>query len=91
MPRPQTVIENPILNGPFSEPTRHFEFDEDGITDRVVGERRPSSYFVPIPKAKKKGGQLQFDTEWTEDRIESNEFINRVRARIAQWRAGGWR
>lgn len=91
MPRPQTVIENPILNGPLAEPARHFAFDEDGITDRLVDERRPSSYFVPIPKAKKNGGQLQFDTEWTEDRIESNEFINRVRARIAQWRAGRWR
>lgn len=25
-----TVIENPILNGPFEEPARHFEFTDDG-------------------------------------------------------------
>src|SRR5262245_21490554 len=24
---PQTIIENPILNSPYREPTRHFRFD----------------------------------------------------------------
>jgi type III restriction enzyme len=33
-------------------------------------ERRISSYFIPIAKPKKKGKQLSFDTEWTEDRTE---------------------
>ncbi len=61
MPRPQMVIENPILNTPFDEPTRHFRFDDDGITDEVADGRRRSSYFMPIPKAKTKGGQLVFD------------------------------
>lgn len=49
MPRPQIVIENPILNTPFAEPVRHFRFDDEGITDHVVEGRRPSSYFMPIP------------------------------------------
>jgi alpha-beta hydrolase superfamily lysophospholipase len=44
---PQVVIENPILNSPFKEPTRHFKFSDDGITDEVVESRRISSYFVP--------------------------------------------
>lgn len=90
MSGPQTVIENPILNGPFAEPTRHFRFGEEGITDEVVDGRRASSYFVPIPKAKKKGGQLQFETEWTADRIEESRFINQVRERVSRWRMGGW-
>src|SRR5260370_36010969 len=51
---PKVVIENPILNSPYDEPTRHFYFDEDGITDRVVDSRRISTYFVPIPKPKKR-------------------------------------
>ncbi len=86
----QVVIENPILNSPFQEPTRHFRFTDEGITNEVVDERRVSSYFVPIPAAKKKGKQLAFETEWTRDRIEENEFINRVRARVALWRQGGY-
>ena len=51
----QVVIENPILNSPFDEPTRHFRFDDEGITNEIVDGRRTSSYFVPIAKPKKKG------------------------------------
>jgi hypothetical protein len=36
---PQVVIENPILNSPFEEPTRHFRFSDDGITDEIVAAR----------------------------------------------------
>jgi len=34
--------------------------------------------------------QLSFDTEWTQDRVKENEFINRVRAKVGQWRKGGY-
>ena len=64
----QVIIENPILNSPFAEPPRHFKFTDDGITNEVVEGRRVSSYFIPIARPKKKGQQLQFDTEWTQDR-----------------------
>lgn len=59
----QVVIENPILNSPFVEPTRHFKFSDEGITDETVDGRRTSSYFIPIarPKAKKGSKQLIFD------------------------------
>ncbi len=83
------VIENPILNSPFAEPQRHFRFDEDGITNEIIEERRTSSYFVPIAQPKKKGKQLVFDTEWTQERINENAFINQVRQRVRQWREGG--
>ncbi len=83
----QVVIENPIINSPFEEPGRHFRFSDEGITNEIAEERRVSSYFVPIAKPKKKGkAQLYFDTEWTQDRIEENKFINQLRARVKQWR-----
>src|SRR6266852_8618965 len=82
------VIENPILNSPFREPTRHFTFDHEGITDEILNGRRPSSHFVPIPRAKKKGKQLQFETEWTKDRIEPNPVVDRIRQRVNAWRRG---
>ena len=87
---PQVVIPNPVLNSPFDEPTRHFYFDEDGITDKLVESRRLSSYFVPVAQPKKKGKQLALDTEWTQDRIEENKFINDVRNTVAKWRFGGY-
>ncbi len=46
----QVVIENPILNSPYAEPTRHFRFDDEGITNEIVENRRVSAYFVPVPR-----------------------------------------
>jgi type III restriction enzyme len=86
---PPVVIENPILNSPFDEPTRHFKFGDEGITNEVVEERRTSSYFIPIAQPKKKGKQLQFETEWTSDRLEQNRLVNLIRERVGQWRRGG--
>jgi len=86
---PDVVIENPILNSPYTEPTRHFRFAEDGITDEILEERRPSSYFIPIPKPKKKDRQLTLGTEWTEDRLRENAMINQIREHIGRWRARG--
>ena len=87
----QVVIENPIINSPFDEPTCHFRFADEGITDEIVDGRRSSSYFVPIARPKKKGSkQLQFDTEWTQDRIEENKLVNDIRRRVALWRKGGY-
>ena len=86
----QVTIENPILNSPYEEPRRHFRFSEDGITNEVVGERRVSSYFVPIAATKKKGKQLELPGDWTGDRIEENKFINEIRTKVAQWRTLGY-
>jgi len=87
MPK-QVVIENPIINSPFAEPERHFRFDEDGITDQIVKDRRVSCYFIPIAQSKKKGpkGQMVFETEWTKDRIEENKTVNAIRRQVKVWR-----
>ncbi len=83
------VIANPILNSPFEEPTRHFHFDDDGITDTVTDGRRRSAYFVPIAAPKKKGKQLALQ-DLTADRLQENDLVNRIRERVAQWRLGGY-
>jgi type III restriction enzyme len=87
----QVVIENPIINSPFSEPTRHFKFTDEGITNEIFESRRTSSYFVPIARPKKKSKQQSiFDTEWTQDRIEENKLVNDIRRSISTWRKGGY-
>lgn len=84
------VIENPILNSPYAEPTKHWKFGEDGITDEVLLSRRVSSYFEPIPPPKKKNKQLTLETGWTSEREKQNEDINRIRQRVSEWRLGGY-
>jgi len=87
----QVIIENPVLNSPFDEPSRHFRFDDEGITNDIVEERRISSYFIPIAQPRKKGSQqLPFDTEWIQDRVEENKVVNRIRQRVGMWREGGY-
>jgi len=84
----QVIIENPVLNSPFEVPQRHFKFDDEGITNEVVESRRNSAYFIPIAKPKMQGKQLRLDTGWTEERIRPNDDINRIRAKVDQWRQG---
>ena len=87
------VIENPILNSPYREPTRHFHFDDDGITSTIVEGRRESSFFIPIAQPKKKvsGTQLTLPGEsWTAERLTPNTFINQIREHVSLWRRSGY-
>ncbi len=86
---PDVVIENPVINSPFREPAQHFRFDEDGITSDIADGRRPSSAFVPIAAPKRMGGQQAFVSQWTADRLQPNETVNRFRRGIDLWRQGG--
>ena len=86
----QVVIENPILNSAYEQPKRYFQFNDEGITDQAVAGRRPSSYFVPIARPKKKGAKTLFESEWTQDRIEENKVINQIRFRVSLWRERGY-
>ena len=92
----QDNISNPVINSPYREPERHFQFGEEGITSEIVSNRRVSAYFVPIakPKKKKGGKQIGFEEiheEWTSDRLQENKFINQVRERVDLWRRGGYK
>lgn len=88
---PKTAIENPVINSPFTEPTRHFRFTDEGISNETVTGRRSSTYFIPIAQPRKKGAQRSlFGTEWTAERIEENKLVNRIRQRIELWRRGGY-
>ncbi len=81
------IIENPIINSPFAEPVRHFKFDDLGITNQIDTLRRPSSYFMPIARPRKRGKQEIYE-EWTADRVEENKTVNRIRQRVKAWRDG---
>lgn len=88
---PSVVIENPVINSAFEEPKRHFKFDQDGITNEMAEFRRISHYFIPIARPKKKSEQLEFDLGlMSQDRVEENKTINRIRERVALWRRGGY-
>jgi type III restriction enzyme len=85
------IIDNPIINSPYRVPEKHFKFDDGGITSDVVAGRRPSQYFVPVPKPRKRGQQMELDfAEFTADKIRPNDFVNQVRDRVDVWRKQGY-
>ncbi len=92
-------FQEPILNSPYEEPTRHHALDEDGqATDEppVLGRRR-SELITPVPKPRKRRGkadpkQIAMDLQ-SGDGISSQEqeynptpIINEIRSRVADWR-----
>src|SRR5207247_9669185 len=86
---PDVVIQNPVINSPFTVPARHFEFGDRGITGVISEGRRQSSYFVPIPHGRRQTAQLSLEAAWTKDRLRENELVNRMREKVAIWRKGG--
>jgi len=86
-----TLIENPIINSPFEEPARHFQFNDQGITDKIINARRISEHLVPIPKPKNKSVQSSlFDEGGFAEQRKPNEFINHLRNEVRVWRMGGY-
>lgn len=78
-PEGQVTEQNPIVNNPYLEPTRHWDFAE-GVP-KVVDGRRPSGY---LPAAKP-GEQLQIT-----DQLILMEQVNRIRDRVREWREQGY-
>ncbi|MDP9331103.1 MAG: DEAD/DEAH box helicase family protein [Actinomycetota bacterium] len=79
VPTGQVTGKNPIINDPFVEPARHWEF---GAGEPTVAEgRRPAGYLPPVVK----GGQLQIT-----DQVIVMELVNRIRDRVREWREGGY-
>lgn len=86
------ALSNPVLNGPYDEPSRHFELEQNGPTGVILGSRRPSEFFVPIPKPKKGRSKaaeasptLDF-TSLTDERTERNDKIDQLRDALRDWR-----
>jgi len=82
-------MNNPILNSPYHEPARHFDSDDRGISDEILDFRRPSSFYIPIPRTsdhKKREEQLLMEGAYGSELKKDNEFINRMREKIGVWR-----
>nr|WP_206443321.1 DEAD/DEAH box helicase family protein [Candidatus Protofrankia californiensis] len=89
-----TVIENPIINSPYAEPKRHWQFDEQGlITDELAATRRPSESWIPVPAPRKGRGkaiQTELDILDVAERRRRNEQVDQIRERVDIWRQRGY-
>lgn len=84
---------SPIINSPYLEPGRHFESDEKGLTDTVLDFRRPSTVQIPIQRPRGRSAYTNHDPAaqaWSSERLKENEFVNKVRSLITEWRKSGY-
>jgi type III restriction enzyme len=89
-------FDHPILNSPYTKPTRHWELDEQGQpTQHIIPSRRKAEFISPIPKPKKKKTadsqqSLVFDEgeglSTAAQQYDTMSFINDLRQQIDQWR-----
>ena len=56
-------FERPVINSPYEYPKQHWELDDQGQpTQQIITRRRRAEYITPIPKPKKRKGQISSRT-----------------------------
>ncbi|MCH9665247.1 MAG: DEAD/DEAH box helicase family protein [Gammaproteobacteria bacterium] len=87
--------ENPILNSPYWEPSKHWRLDGSGKpTGDIDKSRRRSAHLIPVPAARRKTqaeAKLELDLEANETREIS--IVNKIRGELDVWRKqplGDW-
>jgi len=75
------LVDNPIVNSPFEEPTRYWAY-EDGQPVLKEG-RRQAGYYL---KARTRGPQ----TALLEEEFVPLELVNTIRERVKAWRERGY-
>jgi type III restriction enzyme len=75
------LVDNPILNSPFEEPTRYWAYDEGQPV--LVEGRRPAGYYF---KSRTRGEQLAM----LEEEFVPLELVNTIRERVREWRVQGY-
>jgi len=75
------LVDNPIINSPFEEPTRYWAYEEG---QPVLKEgRRPAGYYL---KARTRGPQMAI----LEEEFVPLELVNTIRKRVKEWRERGY-
>ena len=90
-------FEQPILNSPYENPTRHWELDDQGQpTQRIIDTRRRAEFITPIPKPRKrrKTSEQQLlvldegkGLSTVEQQYDPTSVINELRRQIEKWRS----
>lgn len=91
-----SFYDNPILNSPYAEPTRHWELDsENQPTGHIKESRRKSSFISPVPPSRKGAeaapqSDMVFDDpehiSTREQQYATMANINELRRHVGAWR-----
>jgi type III restriction enzyme len=94
-PMSEAFFDKPIINSPYSVPTKHWELNNGQPTHNIVPTRRKAEFVTPIPKPKRsrRGNQareLVLDEgsgiSTAAQQYDATSIINEVRGYVDQWR-----
>jgi type III restriction enzyme len=96
---PKSFFEHPILNSPYTAPSRHHALDKDGqpLDLPPVDGRRRSELITPVPKPRKQQKKAGADQSsfvlsdpdglsTAEQEYNPTPIINEIRQHLAAWR-----
>lgn len=79
---PRNAVANPIINSPFIEPKRHYNFE--GAAAVIVEERRWAGYHGQMRTDRPGGSEYQ-------PQLFRLPLVNDIRQRVKRWRDEGYR
>jgi type III restriction enzyme len=74
---PRNAVATPIINSPFLEPKRHFDFS--GAAAKIVEQRRTAGYHGQLRTDRSDGAIIQHE-------LFKLPTVNELRFRVGQWR-----
>jgi type III restriction enzyme len=90
-------FDDPILNSPYAQPSRHWALDASGQpTQQIAAFRRRAQFITPIPKPKKQKKMPKQDAFIFDEgaglsthaqEYDPTSIINEVRQHVDAWRA----
>src|SRR5687767_13052796 len=86
---PIQPVEEPILNGPYEEPTAYWEYNRDTGNAAKMPGRRPARYWYKTKEEAKaqKAGQFSLELDEGQDDLA---LINSLRDDVRRWRASNY-
>jgi type III restriction enzyme len=88
-PLPIQPVEEPILNGPYDEPTAYWEYNRDTGNAAKMPGRRPARYWYKTKEEDRaqKAGQFTLELDEGQDDLA---LINSLRDDIRRWRSSNY-
>lgn len=82
-----SVVDKPIINSPYEEPTKHWVFEEK--QPRLVEQRRPAGFFVS-KRTRDSSSPIAAEELIIYDDQLALAPVNEIRRRVREWRKSGY-
>lgn len=82
-----SVVDKPIINNPYEEPTKHWVFEEK--QPRLAEQRRPAGFYV-AQRTRDSSSPIAAERLMLYDDQSGLVPVNEIRRRVTEWRKSGY-